>query len=57
MGLREFLVPAAGKEIPISGAEEPDEAILIACIPELDELVDRKLRRQTAEFSRWLAAL
>ena len=45
MGPREFLAPAAGKEIPMSGGEEPDEAVFIACIQELDELVDRKLRR------------
>jgi uncharacterized hydantoinase/oxoprolinase family protein len=45
MGPREFLAPAAGKEIPMPGVEEPDEAVYIACIQELDELVDRKLRR------------
>src|SRR6185437_12105748 len=45
MGPREFLAPAAGKETPMSGVEEPDEAVFIACIQELDELVDRKLRR------------
>jgi hypothetical protein len=45
MGPREFLAPAAGKVIHMSGVEEPDEAVFIACIQELDELVDRKLRR------------
>lgn len=29
----------------MSGVEEPDEAVFIACIQELDEIVDRKLRR------------
>ena len=29
----------------MSGVEEPDEAVFIACIQELDELVERKLRR------------
>jgi hypothetical protein len=45
MGPREFLVPGAGKEISMSGVEEPDEAVFIACIQELDDLVVRKLRR------------
>lgn len=29
----------------MSRVEEPDEAVFIACIQELDELIDRKLRR------------
>lgn len=45
MGPREFLALAGGKEIAMSGVEEPDEAVFIACVQELDELIVRKLRR------------
>lgn len=45
MGPREFLAPAIGKEIPMSGVDEPDDAVFVACIQELDELVSRRLRR------------
>jgi len=47
MAPREFLASVGGNEIPMSGVEveEPDEAVFIACIQELDELVERKLRR------------
>jgi hypothetical protein len=62
MGPREFLALAAGKEIPMCGLEEPDEAVFIACIQELDELVERKLRRYplgtiVVAIGTWLAGM
>jgi hypothetical protein len=46
----------------MSEVEELDEAVFIACIQELDELVDRKLRRYApgaivVAMATWLAGM
>ena len=46
----------------MSEVEEPDEAAFIACIQELDELVDRKLHRYplgtiVVAMGTWLASI